>query len=92
MAHLQSEQGRERLDRPREAEALLRASKLPGGMRISELAPNEARQLFLTDLIGSLAAASDEEGLQALAGIEGSLRSVDGRNLGWSGPKSSDLT
>lgn len=71
IVRLQSEQGRERLDRLREGEALLRASKLPQGMKLGEMAPNEARQVFLTDLIASLAAASDEEGLQATAAVDG---------------------
>jgi hypothetical protein len=68
---LQSEQGRERLDRLREGESLLRGSKVPSGTKIGDRSLNDVRQAFLSNLITSLAAASDEENLQATAAMEG---------------------
>jgi hypothetical protein len=68
---LQAQQSDQRLERLREGEALLRGNKAPSGMRIGEMSVPEARQVFLTDLVASLAIASDAEGLQSRAAMEG---------------------
>jgi hypothetical protein len=68
---LQSEQGERSLERLREGEALLRATKVPSGLKIGEMTLVEARQAFLTDLVASLAAGSDQETLQSTAAMEG---------------------
>lgn len=69
---LQSEQERERLDRLREGDVLLRGARaLPAATRIGDLSLAEARQLFFSDLVASLAAGTDAEGLLGRAAIDG---------------------
>jgi len=70
--HLQSEQQRERLDRLREGDALLRAARaMPAATRIGELSLVEARQVFFSDLVASLAAGTDPQSLLARAAVDG---------------------
>jgi hypothetical protein len=74
---LQSAQAQQRLDRLREGELLLRGAKsAPTGMKIGELSVNDARQVFLTDLVASLAAGTDAASLQAMAAVDGFAEEV----------------
>ena len=68
---LQAQQRGQRLDHLREGETLLRGGKPTSGVKVGSMSISEARQLFLSDLVVLLAQASDEDGLQATAAVQG---------------------
>jgi len=66
-----STQGDQRLSRLREGEALLRGAKHPAGTKIGELTVSDARALFFSDLVASLAAGTNAEQLLTFAAVDG---------------------
>ena len=75
--NLQSTQANQRLERLREGESVLRGAKSgSASTKIGEMTINEARTVFLTDLVASLAAGTDATALQAMAAVDGFAEEV----------------